>query len=142
MLNILVGDVKNGRLLRLQYLGYLLLVSFLVFAFMMLVVLAIGAGEHILGGNLQEAQDQLREWFTLPFILVFGVLMAAVAFVGFNLMAKRFRDMGLPGWWAVLAIAVLGMIVSAYVAEQAGGAFHAVIWLLLLFVPSNALKKE
>jgi len=142
MFNILFGDIKTGRLLRLQYIGYSLLIAFPFFAFMMLVVLAIGAGEHILGGNLQEAQDQLRQWFTLPFMLVFGVFMAVVAFVSFNLMAKRFRDMGLPGWWAVLAIVVQGMIVSASVSEQAGGVFHTVIWLLLLFVPSNALKKE
>ena len=109
---------------------------------MLLVILAIGAGEHILGGNLQEAQDQLRQWFTLPFMLVFGVFMAAVAFVGFNLMAKRLRDIGVPGWWSVLAIMVLGMIISASVSEQAGGTFHTVIWVILLFVPSNALNKK
>ncbi|MBW2208518.1 MAG: hypothetical protein JRG79_16550, partial [Deltaproteobacteria bacterium] len=65
MIKALFGDVKTGRLMRLQYLGYSLLLSLLMFGFGLAIVLAIGAGEHIIGGDLQQAQDKLREMFTL-----------------------------------------------------------------------------
>ena len=68
MIKALFGDVKTGRLMRLQYLGYSLLLSLLMLGFGFAVVSTIGAGEHIIGGDLQLAQDKLREMFTLPFI--------------------------------------------------------------------------
>lgn len=44
-----------GRLGRLQYLGYSLLLSLLLFGFVLAFVLAIGAGEHIIGGDIPQA---------------------------------------------------------------------------------------
>ena len=61
MLIALTGDINTGRLMRLQYLGYSLLVVLFVFGFVLLTILAIGAGEHILGGDFQECQAQLRQ---------------------------------------------------------------------------------
>lgn len=142
MFNALLGDIKTGRLLRLQYLGYSVLLFLLFFAFVMLVVLAIGAGEHLLGGNLQEAQNQLREWFTLPFMIIFGVLMMVFTFIGFNIMAKRIRDIGLPGWWSIFVIVILESAISYYVSQQASSGLHSLIWLLLVIVPSNARAKK
>ena len=75
MIKALFGDVKIGRLMRLQYLGYSLLLSLLMFGFGLAIVLAIGAGEHIIGGDLQQAQDKLREMFTLPLMIVFAVVI-------------------------------------------------------------------
>ncbi len=66
MFKVLFGDITNGRLMRLPYLGYSLLLTLLVIGFGLAIVLAIGVGEHIVGGNLQDAQDKLREWFSLP----------------------------------------------------------------------------
>ena len=44
MIKVLIGDVRTGRLMRLQYLGYSLLLSLLMFGFGLAIVLAIGAG--------------------------------------------------------------------------------------------------
>ncbi len=142
MLNALIGDAKNGRLARLQYLGYSLLLFFFVFIFMLLTVMAVGVGEHILGGDLQEAQTQLREWFSLPFMIVLGIFMGVITFIGLNIMAKRIRDMGLHGWWLVVIIVVLESIISYYVSQQLSGGFHTFIWLLLIFIPSNLFAKK
>ena len=65
MFKVLFGDITNGRLMRLPYLGYSLLLTLLVIGFGLAIVLAIGVGEHIVGGNLQD-QDKLLEWFSLP----------------------------------------------------------------------------
>ena len=141
MIKALLGDVKTGRLMRLQYLGYSLLVYLLMFGFVFLVILAIGAGEHIIGGDLQHAQDKLREMFTLPAMIVFAVIMSLFLFMVANIMAKRIRDIGLPGWWSVLAIIVITGIVSYMVSNEVSNGLSTLIWVVLLLVPSNSQAK-
>jgi uncharacterized membrane protein YhaH (DUF805 family) len=141
MIKALLGDVKTGRLMRLQYLGYSLLVYLLMFGFVFVVILAIGAGEHIIGGDLQHAQDKLREMFTLPAMIVFAVIMPLFLFMVANIMAKRIRDIGLPGWWSVLAIIVITGIVSYMVSNEVSNGLSTLIWVVLLLVPSNSQAK-
>jgi len=141
MIKALLGDVKTGRLMRLQYLGYSLLVYLLMFGFVFLVILAIGAGEHIIGGDLQHAQDKLREMFTLPAMIVCAVIMPLFLFMVANIMAKRIRDIGLPGWWSVLAIIVITGIVSYMVSNEVSNGLSTLIWVVLLLVPSNSQAK-
>ena len=127
--------------MRLQYLGYSLLVYLLMFGFVFVVILAIGAGEHIIGGDLQHAQDKLREMFTLPAMIVFAVIMPLFLFMVANIMAKRIRDIGLPGWWSVLAIIVITGIVSYMVSNEVSNGLSTLIWVVLLLVPSNSQAK-
>ena len=141
MIKALLGNVKTGRLMRLQYLGYSLLVYLLMFGFVFVVILAIGAGEHIIGGDLQHAQDKLREMFTLPAMIVFAVIMPLFLFMVANIMAKRIRDIGLPGWWSVLAIIVITGIVSYMVSNEVSNGLSTLIWVVLLLVPSNSQAK-
>ena len=142
MFKVLFGDVKEGRLMRLPYLGYSLLLTLVAIVLLVVIVLAIGAGEHLVGGNLEQAQNKLREWFTVPFVIIFGLVSVLFTFAGVNIMAKRIRDAGLPGWWMVLAIAILTGIVSTVVSNEAGSGLHTLIWLALLFIPTNTFSKE
>ena len=112
MFKTLFGDITDGRLRRLQFLGYSLFLVLLMIGFGLAVVMAIGAGEQLIGGDLQQAQDKLREWFTLPFLIVLGLVLFVLLFAHLNITAKRIRDIGLPGWWTVLGIAVLTGVVS------------------------------
>jgi uncharacterized membrane protein YhaH (DUF805 family) len=141
MFKALFGEVKTGRLMRLPYLGYSVLLSLLMFGFGLAVVMAIGAGEHIIGGDLQQAQDRLREMFTLPAMLVMAVIMPLFVFIGANIMAKRIRDIGLPGWWMVLAIFVISAVVSYMISDEVSSGLNTLIWVVILLVPSNALAK-
>ena len=141
MIKALFGDIKTGRLMRLQYLGYSVLLSLLMLGFGFAVVAAIGAGEHIIGGDLQQAQDQLRETFTFPLMLVMAVVMPLFVFIGANIMAKRIRDIGLPGWWMVLAIFVISGVVSYMISNDVSNGLNTLIWVVLLLIPGNALAK-
>ena len=141
MIKALFGEVKTGRLMRLQYLGYSVLLSLLMFGFGLAVVMAIGVGEHIAGGDLQQVQDQLLEQLTLPVMLVMAVVMPLFLFIGVNIMAKRIRDIGLPGWWTVLAIFIVSGIVSYLVSDNAGSIVNTLAWVAVVLVPSNALAK-
>ena len=141
MIKALIGDVKTGRLRRLQYLGYSLLLSLLMLGFGFAIVTAIGAGEHIIGGDIQQAQDKLREMFTLPLLIVFTVVSVFFLFAGANIMAKRIRDIGLPGWWLVLAIFLVSAVVSYLVSSEGSSGLNTLIWVVLLLVPGNAPGK-
>jgi uncharacterized membrane protein YhaH (DUF805 family) len=139
MIKALLGEVNTGRLMRLQYLGYSLLLSLLMLGVGLTVAAAVGAGEQVIDGDLQQAQNLLREALSGPFLLVFAVLMILFMFIGANIMAKRIRDIGLPGWWSVLAIFVLSGLLSNLVSANASNILNSVIWILLLLVPGNAL---
>ena len=142
MIRTLLGDITTGKLMRMQYLGYSLLLYVLMFGFGFAVVLAIGAGEHIIGGDLQQAQDKLREMFTVPAMIVFAVVIPLFMFMGANIMAKRFRDIGLPGWWMVLVVFILSALVSYFVSENASSGFSLLVWIALLLIPGNALTRD
>jgi len=142
MINTLFKDIKNGRLLRLQYLGYSILICLIVIIFLASLVFAIGLGEHLLSGNFQEVQNQIQEWFTLPFLIIFVLFIVVLLFMSANIMSKRIRDIGLPGWWSILVIIIASMILSILVSEQASQVMHSVIWILLILVPTNALTKK
>jgi len=114
----------------------------LMFGFGLAIVLAIGAGEHIIGGDLQQAQDKLREMFTLPLMIVFAVVIPLFVFIGVNIMAKRIRDIGLPGWWTMLVIIVMEGVASSAVSDGAGSGLHSLVWFALLLIPTDTFKKQ
>jgi len=144
MFNTYFGEIKHGRLLRLSYLKYYVIMIVLMMAFVIGTGLMIGISEQIMGGDIQQAQDKLRAWFTLPFIIIVGVIMFAFMFAGANIAAKRVRDMGLPGWWVILGLFLVSGSISAVSNNQGqgGGAVGLIFLLALLFIPSNAFGKS
>jgi uncharacterized membrane protein YhaH (DUF805 family) len=142
MLEIFIGEVKTGQLKRLPFLGYSLLLQLLFFGFMLAIMAAIGAGEHLIGGDLQQAQKMLSEWFSIPFIIVFGLFMLLIGFIGLNLTAKRIRDIGLPGWRTLLAIFVLELLVSMIISQEASAGLHMLLVAVLLLVPADTFLKK
>ena len=66
----LFGDVTNGRLARLPFLGYWALIFVLMIAVGIGVAVTIGAAEHLIGGDLQGAQDQLLGQVGAPAVVV------------------------------------------------------------------------
>ena len=76
MFKVLPGDTRHGRLKRLPYPGYSLLVMALMPGFGIAITVAAGVGEQIIGGDIQQAQDRLHEWFALPAPLLIMLAMA------------------------------------------------------------------
>lgn len=142
MLNIFFGEVKTGRLQRLAFLGYSLLLQVIVFGFVIAIIVAIGAGEHLIGGDLQQAQQMLSDWFSIPFILIFGIFMALIGFTGVNLTAKRIRDIGLPGWWTVLAVLILEFAATIIISQEISSGLHILLTVALLLIPTDTFAME
>jgi uncharacterized membrane protein YhaH (DUF805 family) len=142
MFKRLLGDVKDGRLQRLPYLGSSILLFVLMMMFILAIIFSIGIGEKALGGDLQQAQETLRDWFSIPFLIIFCIVMTVLLFAKLNIMAKRLRDIGFSGWGIVAAILVINALVGIGVSKEASSSVTLLVWLLLLFLPTNMLTKR
>jgi len=169
MLKVYFGEWGNGRLQRLAYLGYHVLLMFIVVAVIFFSIFTVGAAENFVGGDLIATQAMLGERF--GFLAIFGIVALIMAMIvgQINIMAKRIRDMGLPAVWTILGIIVVSMLlnmlfpaqvieVGTAVVKTAGGAaaaattqtvsssivqlFDTVVFLCLLFIPSDAFRKN
>ena len=150
MITALFGDLRDGRLQRLPYLGYCLLVLLLVFAvglgFVFIFGISEGLTAAITGGDVEKAQQLLQQHLggTAIVLLVVATLVigTAISFANLNLQAKRLRDMGLPGWIAVAAIFALELVITATVGNQTASTLHLIVFLALLLIPSDTFAKR
>jgi len=108
------GDLRTGRLARLPFLGFLLLLSVLFVLYGLGTAFGVGLVEQVIRIDLSAAPGGLLEQIdgaalALPGpLLLVLVLVLVFGFAKTNLLAKRIRDMGLPGWWTLLVIALAG----------------------------------
>ena len=110
------------------------------------IAFGIGVAEYLIRGDLPAARVYLLEQVGLTATIALGLFVLAVAIAKWNLIAKRIRDMSLPGWRVllivVLADAALASVMSAS-GEPLGRTYpiHAMIGGLvtfgLLFIPSG-----
>jgi uncharacterized membrane protein YhaH (DUF805 family) len=169
MLKVYFGEWGEGRLQRLAYLGYHVLLMFIIVAIIFGAIFAVGATEKVMGGDIMATQAMLSERFGLVAIFGIVILMMAMLLGQINIMAKRIRDMGLPAVWTILGIVVVSMIlnmlfpaqvteVSTAIVKTAEGTaaaataqttaspivqlFDTVVFLGLLFIPSDAFRKH
>lgn len=137
MVSALFKELKTGQLRRMAFFGYGVLLMIIPLIFMLVVVFLIGAGEHLIGGDLTQAQDKFRGWFSGPMTIILISFMIALFFAQLNIMAKRLRHMGVSGWWWVLGIIIINLVVTAIAGEQVGNVVGLLIALALLFIPGS-----
>jgi uncharacterized membrane protein YhaH (DUF805 family) len=133
-----LGELANGRLtpVRFVVLWVVLVVAFL--AVMLGMGAAIGITERIIGGDIATTQEVIRQKFGLPALIVLLILGVAFIFAHLNILAKRARDIGLPGWLvAILVAALLGA--SSQSATGIGGLIAV---LLLAVLPTDMLARK
>ena len=63
MFQVYFGGLTRDRLGRLGYLGYWLLLAVFTITGLLLIGLGLGFSERLVGGELQETQQALREDF-------------------------------------------------------------------------------
>ena len=171
MWNVYFGEWGDGRLKRLPYLGYYILLMVLVLAIIFGTIFAVGGLQNIMGGNIAETQTELMGKFGLIGVFAFAAMMIVVMVAQVNILAKRIRDMGLPALWTILGIIavsiVIGLLfpshqveVSSVAVKTAEGAaaaveastvqstsmvqqiFELVLFLALVFIPSDTFGKR
>ena len=141
MFQVYFGGLTHDRLGRLGYLGYWLLLAVFTITGLLLIGLGLGLTENFVGGELQDAQQSLREEFGTPFIAALWLAGLLFLFAELNLSAKRVRHIGLPGWPVTLGASVVIVLASLLVSQNLGHGLSFVAWLALIGAPGGAMKK-
>jgi len=170
MLKIYFGEWGSGKLQRLPYLGYHILLMVIIFAIIFGGIFAVGASETMMGGNIADTPAMLMDKFGILAIIGIFALMFIAMIGQVNILAKRIRDMGLPVLWTILGIILLSMILnvlfpphevamSAAAVQTAEGSataiaasttttnmivqiFDMIVFLCLIFIPSNTFGNK
>ncbi|MGD8276151.1 MAG: DUF805 domain-containing protein [Thiohalocapsa sp.] len=141
MFKALWGDIQTGRLKRLPFLGWYLVILALAMVLSFALGAVIGAAERMAGGEPIETQVALGESLGPVGLIAVAAVFALLLLGQMNIMAKRLRDMGLPMAWLL----VLGWLLLAGLVSSAGGAvlsglLSVIVLLGLLSVPTGALR--
>jgi len=169
MLKTYYGEWGTGKLQRLPYLGYHLLLIVLIMAIIMGTIFAVGAAENFMGGNLAETQKMLMDKFGFVAIAGIMVLIFTAMLGQLNILGKRIRDIGLPVLGTIIGIMLISLILnivlppqevamSAATVQSTDGSaaavattttanmyvqiFDMIVFLCLLFIPSNAFGSK
>jgi len=144
MIKALFGELRHGRIARLPYLGYGILIG-VMFALLGVVLgFAYAVISAALGGG-QERQALTYMMDTpnvIYMVLVMLLIVVPVMFAGSNLQAKRWRDIGLPGWTTVAVVILIGALLRLVGWEQIEFGFGLLMGIGLLFIPSGALNRR
>ena len=138
----LFGALKQGRMARLAFVIYLSVIQLSALLFVIWVGFAAGLAEQAVDLDLEKAQQQLSDFLSPSFLLFSAVLLAVLVFAQFNIVAKRVRDIGLPGWWLILAYVIVRVIISAAGYTWVGFLFEALAMLALCFVASDSARPQ
>lgn len=142
MLKILFGEFGSGRLQRLAYFGYTILIAVVIFLFTGAVLFLIVGAEKFVGGDLGVAQKMIGNFLGTPFTIIFIGFLIAILVATSNTTAKRARDMGLSGWLFVAGYVVFSLIGSWLTSQSISQILTTIIWLGLMFIPSNTFGNK
>ena len=142
MFNALWGELLHGRLQRLPFLGWYVVLALFAMVLAFGIGAGIGAAGRMAGGESLTDEISLVESVGEVGVLAISALFALLLLGQLNIMAKRLRDTGLPVPWLV----VLGwLVLSGLLAPVGGGLLSALLGLavfaVLLFVPSDAFGR-
>lgn len=142
MFKALWGDVQTGRLKRIPFLGWYLVILALALLLSFGLGAVIGAAERMAGGEPIETQVALEQSLGPVGLITVAAVFALLLLGQMNIMAKRVRDMGLPmAWLIVLAWLLVSGLVSSAGGAVLGGLLSFLVLLALLLVPTGALGK-
>ena len=132
------GRFRDGKLASKRFilLWLLLVLAFVAFGFA--VGASLGIAENMVGGSTAEAQEKLRQSFSLPAIVLLVVLVLLFVIAKLNIIAKRARDAGLPGWITALAIGALTGTASQNVDALSTGGVSMLVVIILALIPTNS----
>lgn len=136
------SNLTSGRLAPVPFLIRWLILIVLLFAIGIGVAAAIGSVERIFGGDLPAFQNTLIELFGLPFVMVLAGLIAAFAFASLNIIAKRARDAGLPGWSMAILVAMLMAAAPKISNLPAINSLGPLLVLVLALLPTDQFRKS
>ncbi|MEL7047379.1 MAG: hypothetical protein AAFO75_00200 [Pseudomonadota bacterium] len=130
----IMGELRTGRLNRL---GFILTTGLLA----VLGFVAVVAVQTFGGGGVFDLRNRFPAvgltWDTMA-VLGGGLVLALWAFAIVVAVAKRFRDLGMPGWFMAFVATVMVGLAPTAVTLWDTGLLAAALWVALASVPSGA----
>ena len=130
-------DIRNGRLSRLRFLVCYIATFALPLLFFCLICIPL-----FLLLDPIESFNIVTTVLAIP-IIVFGI---ALLFASANIEAKRFRDMGLPGWGMLIMHIFVVLIVNIIFDDDYLAIVELIInlpiFLCLFFIPTNFFNSK
>ncbi|WP_295538328.1 DUF805 domain-containing protein [uncultured Thiohalocapsa sp.] len=143
MFTALWGEIQHGRLQRLPFLVWYVVLVLLVAVLAFVLGAVIGAAERMAGGEPLETQVALGESLGPVGVLVVAAVFALLLLGQLNIMAKRVRDMGLPmAWLFVLGWLLLSGVLSSAGGPLVGGLLSLLVLAALLLVPTATFARD
>ena len=139
MIGDYLGSALSGRLQTKRFIILWLALMLAFVAFGLLIGASIGVAERLIGGDLATAQKLLIEKLGLPAIIGVFVIFILFAFAKLNIIAKRARDIGLPGWLTAIVLAGLIGGSTQAVGQTSAAGIGMLLLIALAFVPTNAM---
>ena len=145
VLRAFFGGLRQGRLARLPFLGFWVLLWLLLALYGTGIAFGIGVAEPLIFDGPGAARDWLLGHFGPPVLVLLGLCGLLFVLAQLNLLAKRIRDMGLPGWSVLLVIALLAAALR-YTLPPGGAPLdpetHGLLLLALLLIPSGIFTRQ
>ena len=142
MFTAFFGDILRGRLEPMRFLGLLIALGILIGVLGAILVFVVGIAGEVSDGSLKLARDMLRQSLGLPGIVAIGAVVLALGFAKLNLVAKRVRDMGLPGWAVAVPMAVISLAAQSFAGLTVAAGIGVAMLLFLLIVPRGTFTRD
>lgn len=130
ILRQLFWDWRVGRLGRVAFIAYSLAVWAILYGTHLLVPSPLEENGAPLGANVSVAGPLLA-----------AILGMVVLVVSLNLAAKRFRDIGVPGWITVLGLTVVNGTLIYFVPGLAYPWFSLAVFAALAITPPGLFAR-
>jgi uncharacterized membrane protein YhaH (DUF805 family) len=134
------GDFANGRLKSIPFMVRWLVLLAIFFGVLIGIGAAIGITERLAGGDVEALQRELAQNLGGPFAIAMLVFLVLVLIANLNIIAKRARDVGLPGWLTAIGIAGLSGGISQVAGPTGTGGLGLLLLIVLTFLPTDMLR--
>ncbi len=142
MIQTLFLQGTDGRIGRLAFIGYAVLLAFVGAVFEIGLSILVFGIDAVVNSDADITQFRPESAAQKAVMALYAAYVLVFLYCNLNLTAKRFRDIGLPGWTAAFGFAVAGGVVFLLVSATAGLAFITLVALSLLVIPGNVFSKE
>ena len=151
MLRAYCGDLTKGRLARLPFLGFWVLLWVLSLLYGLGIAFGLGVVEPLVFEGLAGTREYLLANVGVAVLAALAAFCLAIGFAQLNLIAKRLRDMGGSGWLVLLALALTSASLGYALPPGGGptapgnlinGVFNGCLLFALLFIPSGLFVRR
>lgn len=142
MIKDYVFDILNGRLGVLRFGIMWIVLTILPIVSMIILFGGVRAAADVMDFSFNEIQEMLlRAFGVIPFVFLL-LLSLLFAFVQLNIIAKRARDAGLPGWLTAVIIGCLFGGASQFANGEHAGGFGLLLILILALIPTDTFRRQ